>query len=197
MSGQAQQAFVKGSINLGSLYCYRIFSSWFFNFLTHTLLQRRSWAPITKYHEDGVRISFPIFDLMSSLFLSYIYFQHKKKLTTPKWKQPKFILCSPFICRLLRPCGKRALWDSQRIIGGHRCCVVMVLSALMGTLIHQDQVLVAARSASMLLFLGRSQNMQQWILKQPELLVAWYKGVEWGILLMPIILYPQGYQRDF
>lgn len=42
----------------------------------------------------------------------------------------------------------------------------------MGTLIHQDQVLVAARSASMLLFLGRSQNMQQWILKQPELLVA-------------------------
>lgn len=44
--------------------------------LTHILLQRRSWAPITKHHEDGVRIMFHIFELVTGPFISYIYFQH-------------------------------------------------------------------------------------------------------------------------
>ena len=66
----------------------------------------------------------------------------------------------------------------QRIIQSYHCCVIMVLSAVLCALIHQDQALVVARSAGMLLFLGSSQNMQQWILKQPQLLLAVYKGAE-------------------
>ena len=70
----------------------------------------------------------------------------------------------------------------QQIIQGCHCCVIMVLSAVRCILILQDCAPLAARYAGILLFLGRSPNMQQWILQQPQLLLTVYKRADWGLL---------------
>lgn len=97
---------------------------------------------------------------MSSLFISYIFtfsIKKKKKLATPKLKQPKFFFGLPCM-------GRRHYGLTVDNPGLSLLCF-MVLSPVLCTLICQDQAVIAARSVGMLLFLGRSQNMQHWILK--------------------------------
>lgn len=80
-----------------------------------------------------------------------------------------------FITEAMREEYARAL---HQIIQGCHCCVIMVLSAVRFILILQDTAPIAARYAGMLLVLGRSQNMLQRILLQPQLLLTVYKRTD-------------------
>ena len=66
----------------------------------------------------------------------------------------------------------------HQIVPGYHCCVIMVLSAVRCILILQDHAPIAAMYAGMLLVLGRSQNMPQRILLQPQLLLTVYKRTD-------------------